>query len=309
MSDSHPVERFLGLANAQEPAAETPPSADEPTPTTDAGATEDEVTLSLGEALAELEGQAPHDAEQPGAEPTTDATAAEDGDPRVLALQTELEALRADKAQRDAATEDAQFYVPWQRQQQTNDQFFDAEEARIRDIGTREGRSPEEIEAMVYARVEKGQGFGVQRLNPQTGQMDVLGRIDTALELEANLRNTLLMRERSRAAPSALDALTTKHQLSAEDRNTVGQFIGQMTEAQLETVAAALAAKNARITQTQTQATTQAAANVARRLSSTPGPGTPGSAPAAPQIDWTRRNVVEARQGTEYMAKRLGLVR
>jgi hypothetical protein len=314
MADTQRVIDALGLVgedSAQDPPELEPedvPAAAETAATSEESDADE--TQSLDEALAELDGQAAPDDE---AAPATDVEASADADPyahltpEVADLQRQLDAYKAKDAEAESAQADARFLAPWQKQQEINDTFYDAEVARIQRMGEEQGKSQDEIDAAIYRRVELGNGFGIQRLNPQTQQMEFVGRIQADAELQENLRRTAIEYERSKTRPNAFEQMVTKYHLDATDRTALAKFINYPPE-HLEEIAKTLGAKNARATSTFAQAKNDAVANVRANLSRQPAPGTPGAAKAKKPYQYTHEPGVRQLE-TEHFARSIGLIR
>lgn len=289
---------------------DTPQEPDQPDAAETAAtpdATDDEgEAISLDEALAGLDGEAaPDQTASPGTEPL-DATAPE-ATPEVAELLRQLDAYKAREAIEQAAQADAAFDERWVGQQQINDRFYDAEAQRIQALGESEGRTQDEIDAAIYRRVELGNGFGIERWNAQTRQMETVGRIQADRELSDNYSAAVRAYERSKTQPSRFDQLVTHYQLDATDRTALAKFINYPPE-HLEEIAKTLGAKNQRVTGTFQQVRDTAVANVRARLSNQTAPGTPGApAPKKPYV-FTHRNDVKQDE-TRLVAGMLGLTR
>jgi hypothetical protein len=304
MSDSHPALDALFGKASDAPEDDSQPSAADPTATA-SDASADEEVISIDEALAALDGEAaPPETALETEAPTDPETPNLDAE-QYAAMVRELEEYRAQKAAAEVQTAEQQFIQPWANQQAVNDAYFDAEIERIERIGQERQLSQDEIDLAIYRRVELGQGFGIQRRNPQTGQMEVLGRIQTEKEFEDNLRRAQVEFVRSRTMPSAFEQLATKHNLDADDRRTLAQF-QNYPPAELDKIMQALAAKNQRTTATVHEVVQTARRNVGENLSRIAAPGVPGAAPK-PKVIATPRNAQEARQTTEWAARKMGL--
>lgn len=301
MDNEQLLDIALGTQNA--PVDDDPPAAEDAATATDA---EDEVEeVSLDEALAALDGQdAPDEDETAAAEPVAaEATLSE-----VEELRRQIDEYKAKEAVVQAQQADAQFAEPWRQQQAINDRFFEAEIARIKKIGAELEKTQEEIDAAIYRRVELGEGFGIERFNPETREMETIGRIQCDAELQDNYRAAAIEHERSKTRPNAFEQLVSTYALDADDRVALGKFINYPPE-HLEEIAKTLGAKNQRVATTHQNARQDAVNNVKANLSRQPAPGVPGQAPGK-RKEYVFRHTNDVRHDeTMLVAQRLGLVR
>jgi hypothetical protein len=257
-------------------------------------------TISLDEALAELDG-----------EPAPDQTAAPDADlaaePEPLSdveeLKRQLDEYKAKEAITRAVESDAAFDNRWHNQQAINDTYFDAEIARMERIAAEKGFSDADLKAAIYDRVELGNGFGIERINPQTGRVELIGRIAADAELLQNYAAAVREYERGKTRPNAFEGLVAEFSLTDRQRVALAKFINYPPE-HLREIAKTFGEQNAAITNTQTQARNDAVANVRNRLSNQSAPGNPGQAPRQRKVE-----LDHTRKSTEFVGKVLGFVR
>lgn len=300
-------EQLLNIAlgpqgSAPEVADEdVPPAAEDAATATDAEDDVEEVTLE--EALAALDGEAAPVEDEASAPEPVEASAPTE----VEELRRQLDEYKAKEAIAEAQASDAAFLAPWQQQQAINDRYFEAEIARIKKIGAELEKTEAEIDAAIYRRVELGEGFGIERFNPQTGQMETVGRIQADAELADNLRYAAIEHERGKTRPNAFEQLVAKYHLDADDRIALGKFINYPPE-HLEAIAETLGAKNARLVTTRQNARQDAVNNVKANLARQPAPGIPGAAPKRKVYEFKHTPDVRYDE-TMLVAQRLGLVR
>jgi hypothetical protein len=299
MTDSAQVIDALNLlGNA--PDAEEQPDAAETAATSTETSDDGEELISLDEALAELDGEtAPDQTAAPATTPETTETAL----PDVAELQRQLDEYKAKEAITESANADAVFTATWQNLQAVNDDFFEAEIARMERIAADKGFSDADLKAAIYERVELGNGFGIEEWNPLTRRMELKGRIQADRELLQNYNEAALTRERAKTQPSQFDRLVTTYALDDTQRVALAKFINYPPE-HLEEIARTFGAQNQRATTTQEQARNDAVANVRTRLSQQPAPGNPGESPRQRKVQ-----LDHSRKSTEYVARAIGFVR
>jgi hypothetical protein len=304
MADAAQVIDSLNLLG-QTPQDEEQPDAAEDTATSTTGSqsppepSDDDVEIiSLDEALAELDGEAAPEqtaAPEPEAEPEPLSDVEE--------LKRQLDEYKAKEAITKAVESDAAFDLRWHNQQAVNDTYFDAEIARMERIAAEKGFSDADLKAAIYDRVELGNGFGIERINPQTGRVELIGRIAADAELLQNYAAAVREYERGKTRPDAFTQLVAEFSLTDRQRVALAKFINYPPE-HLREIAKTFGEQNAAVTNTQTQARNDAVANVRNRLSQQPAPGNPGQAPRQRKVE-----LDHTRKSTEFVGKMLGFVR
>jgi hypothetical protein len=293
MSDTDSVVEALGFfgdaSEAPVDPSEGQPDAAESTATS-TDASDDDETISLEDALAELDGQAA---------PETEATAATDEPetepaPDVAELQRQLDAYKAKEAEVKAKEADAAFDETWDAHIDQGYAFYDTERERIKAIGIKQGRTEDEIELAIYRRVVQGIGRGA--LGEQEWERQTL-------QNRVNATRDYLARK---TAPSQLDHLVSTYALDDTQRTALAKFINYPPD-HLEEIARTFGAQNQRLAQTQQHARNDAVANVTARLVHQTAPGTPGAAPKPKRLA-APKNAAESRQLTEFVSRRFGLL-
>lgn len=303
MSDAHDPDALLAMALGPQPGDDADGAAADATTAPEEDAEVEE--LSLDEALAALDGDdaPPADEEWDDGETAEQDLAAGLTPEQINALVTEVTQRRAFEAAVRTAAQDAQYDGIWEEHIENGRDWYEGQREQIRALGRQQGRTQDEIDLAIYRRVELGIGLVDADGSP------VLGANDWELETERNRRTETMRYQASKSAPSALDALTTKYSLSAEDRTYLAQFVGHASPQVFEGIAYTLWSKNQSLGGTLKDITTQANRNVARTLSRAPAPGTPGASPRRAGSYVYTHEPHKSHDETRLFARQMGLLR
>ncbi len=295
--DAADLMRIAGMA-PEEPADETSAADVDPTATT-TPEDDGERLLTIDEALAALDGDvAPPD--------ETDTEPPADDDPTALlsadaiaAIVRENEQFKATIARAQAVQADTQFNNHWEEHLDYGEDWYEQQRESIRRLGMQQGRSADEIDLAIYRRVEQGQGL----VDPQS-RAPVMGYLQWKDETDRNRVAATAQYLAQKTAPSALDQMTAKYGLDAEDRTALAKFVN-LPPQPFEELARTLGSKTQRLAFSLQAAKQQANRNVAANLTSQAiAPGAPGAAPMQPRVQ-----LDTSRKSTEFVGKALGLVR
>lgn len=308
MSDPTPILQMLGL---NDPVDE--PTAADPAPDAaplDATAAEPSETQSLDEALAALEGQ-----DAPSVESESEST--QDADPaapltpeQIAAILAENEAYKAKEAEQSAQSEEQEWHGMWDDHMDDWKGLYQNLRGIVRTYGTQQGMSEREIRGLISEVVDDG--IGIENINKLTPGVVTVppGMLGYKDWLEVTTENRRIQTDQwrsSRNQPDAVEQMASKYSLTTDQRTSLAKFRNYPPDA-FEEIARTLGLNNQRVTSTLTEATKQASRNLAQNLSNGISPGAPGA--SAPKKPYEFKHTPDVRRDeTEYVARRLGLVR